>query len=113
MVQPTFSTEDDMRPEYDFTGGVRGKHYKALREGYTIRVRKKDGTVVEKHVAGKATVTLAPDVREYFPDSKAVTQALRSLIALVPEKRKPATEKSYGRRNGRKIIAKSRAKKSR
>jgi hypothetical protein len=28
-----------MRPEYDFTGGVRGKHYKVLREeGCIIRI---------------------------------------------------------------------------
>ncbi len=33
MVQ---AEDNDMRAEYDFTGGVRGKHYKAMQAGYTI-----------------------------------------------------------------------------
>ncbi len=33
-----------MRPEYDFSGGVRGKYAKTLREnGYVIRARHADG----------------------------------------------------------------------
>jgi hypothetical protein len=76
-----------MRPEYDFTGGERGKHYKVLREqGYVIRVYNDDGTVTERHVAGERTVVLEPDVYEYFPNSQAVNHALRTLISLVPEK---------------------------
>ena len=33
--------------EYDFTGktGVRGKYYRAYREGHTVKVYKTDGTV--------------------------------------------------------------------
>ena len=27
--------DDEMRPEYDFRGGVRGKHYQAYRRGHT------------------------------------------------------------------------------
>ncbi len=27
---------DSMRAEYDFTGGVRGKHYRAMQAGYTV-----------------------------------------------------------------------------
>lgn len=27
-----------MRAEYDFTGGVRGKYYKAMQAGYTITI---------------------------------------------------------------------------
>jgi len=80
--------DDDMRPEYDFSGGVRGKHYKVLREeGYVIRVYDDDGTVTERRVAGERTVILEPDVYEYFPSSEAVNRALRTLISLVPEKR--------------------------
>ena len=80
--------DDDMRPEYDFSDGVRGKHYKVLREeGYIVRIYNDDGTVTERHVAGKRTVILEPDVYEYFPNSQAVNQALRTLISLVPEKR--------------------------
>ncbi len=75
-----------MRAEYDFSGGVRGKHYQAMQNGYTVRVIKADGTVVEKHYGKQGTVTLAPDVRKYFPNSQVVNQTLRSLIALLPKK---------------------------
>lgn len=38
-------TEDDeMLPEYDLSGGVRGKYARAFREGYTVKVHHKDGT---------------------------------------------------------------------
>jgi hypothetical protein len=79
--------ETDMRAEYDFSGGVRGKYAAALREeGYTIREYNADGTFVETRVLGEKTVTLAPDVWEYFPSSQAVNHALRTLISLIPEK---------------------------
>lgn len=56
---------DDMRPEYDFTGGVRGKHHKIVREeGCIIRIYNDDGTVTERHVTGKRTVILEPDVAD-------------------------------------------------
>ncbi|MFA5863690.1 MAG: hypothetical protein WC975_03290 [Phycisphaerae bacterium] len=31
------TNEDDMLPEYDFKGGIRGKHYKAYRQGHTVQ----------------------------------------------------------------------------
>jgi len=81
--------DDDMRAEYDFTGGVRGKHYKALRNGYTVKIHQADGTTVVQHYKIEdGAVMLDPDVREYFPDSDAVNDALRSLIALIPKKHK-------------------------
>ena len=101
----------NMRPEYDFTGGVRGKHYKALQEGYTIKIRKADGTIIEKGVGGRGTVTLAPDVREYFPTSKAVNQALRALISIVPSKRKAVAQKGHSRKSKRRLAVKGRAPK--
>lgn len=87
--------DNEMRREYDFTGGVRGKHYKALQKGYTIKIHKSDGTTVVKHVKPvDGAVVLAPDVLEYFPDSEAVNKALRSLIALIPRKHKTAAKKA-------------------
>jgi len=81
-----------MRAEYDFTGGVRGKHYKALRNGYTVKIHQADGTTVVQHYKIEdGAVMLDPDVREYFPDSDAVNDALRSLIALIPKKHKAVT----------------------
>jgi hypothetical protein len=96
---------DEMRAEYDFSGSVRGKHAKALREkGYVIRVHHTDGTYTERQVLGEKTVALESDVWEYFPDSQAVNHALRTLIALVSE-----PHKNHPKRE-RKALAKSRAK---
>jgi uncharacterized DUF497 family protein len=50
---------DEMLPEYDFSGGVRGKYYR----GTTVMVR------------------LENDVAAIFPTSKEVNEALRQLIA--------------------------------
>ena len=80
---------DEMLPEYDFTGGVRGKHHKAYREGHTVEVHRADGTTdVHYFTLEDGAVMLEPDVHRYFPDSDAVNKALRALISLVPEERK-------------------------
>jgi hypothetical protein len=54
---------DNIRPEYDFSHGVRGKHYKAYRAGTNV-------------------VFLDPDVAKAFADSASVNQALRLLLQL-------------------------------
>jgi hypothetical protein len=62
-------TEDDLRPEYDFSqlkGGVRGKY-------------------VERYKAGTNLVLLAPDVADVFPTDEAVNEALRLLIKIAKE----------------------------
>lgn len=77
----------DMLPEYDFSQGTRGKHYKAYREGHEVKVHKSDGTtVVQCFKLEEGAVMLESDVRKYFPDSDAVNNALRSLIQLIPGK---------------------------
>jgi len=53
--------EDEMRPEYDLRGGVRGKYYKQYMEGTNV-------------------VLLDADVAAVFRDSESVNQALRVLI---------------------------------
>ena len=76
--------EYEMLPEYDFRGGVRGKHYKALQSGYTIEIREADGTISRQQIKpGESAIILESDVREYFPTSEAVHTALRSLIKLM------------------------------
>ena len=78
-----------MRAEYDFSGGIRGKHYRAYREGHTVTIHQEDGTmIVQEYAAEKNAVVIEPDVKEYFPDSESVNNALRSLIALIPSKSK-------------------------
>ncbi len=85
---------NEMRAEYDFTGGVRGKHYHALQGGYTITIHKVDGSTVVKEVKpAKGAVILEPDVQKYFPDSDSVNVALRSLIRLIPAQRKNFAKK--------------------
>jgi hypothetical protein len=79
---------DDIKP-MDFSGGVRGKHSTAYRRGQTVKVRREDGTtVVHRFVPDRAAVVLDEDVREYFPNAKAVNVALRGLINLLPQRRK-------------------------
>ncbi|MBW7941728.1 MAG: hypothetical protein H3C64_04855 [Candidatus Kuenenia stuttgartiensis] len=84
-----------MRAKYDFSSGVRGKHYRAMQAGYTITVHEANGTTVVKDVTPKeGSVILEPDVRAYFPDSESVNRALRCLIPLLSQKRKVKTKKA-------------------
>lgn len=81
------SEKGEMLPEYDFSGGVRGKHYKAYRKGHEVKIHKTDGTtVVQCFKLEEGAVMLESDVRKYFPDSDAVNKALRSLIQIIPGK---------------------------
>ena len=67
---------DDLRPHYDFSGGVRGKYAARYAEGTNI-------------------VVLSPDVAEVFPNSEAVNEALRTLLRLSGKRarHKPTTKK--------------------
>lgn len=81
--------EAEMLAEYDFRGrkGTRGKYYQAYQQGHTVRIHQENGTVVTQYFTlEEGAVLLAPDVREYFPDSESVNQALRGLIRLIPQK---------------------------
>ena len=57
---------DTMREEYDFSGGVRGKHYQAYRQGTNL-------------------VLLEPDVAAIFKDAATVNAALRMLAKIAKE----------------------------
>jgi hypothetical protein len=73
----------EMRAEYDFSGGVRGKHAAAYHEGHSVTIHKKDGsTVVQNFILAEGAVIIDTDVREYFPDAESVNNALRSLIEI-------------------------------
>ena len=60
---------DEMLTEYEFGGGVRGKHARSS-------------------TAGPRIVILEPDVAEVFPDSKSVNEALRALAAIAQRPRR-------------------------
>jgi hypothetical protein len=82
---------DEMLPEYDFSGGVRGKHYRAFQHGYKVIIHKIDGTTEERdYTLPEGAVILDPDVRVYFPDGETVNTALRGLINLIPHERAPS-----------------------
>jgi hypothetical protein len=64
MKQAKRSVPDqDMRPEYDFSGAVRGKYYDRYRSSSNI-------------------VVLDPDVSAAFPNAAAVNDALRMLVTV-------------------------------
>lgn len=61
--EPEVTVNDEMRPEYDFSGGVRGKYYQAYMQSSNV-------------------VILDPDVAEIFRDSASVNEALRLLAKI-------------------------------
>ena len=91
------AADDNMRPEYDFTGAVRGKYYERFRQGSNV-------------------VLLDPDVSQAFPTSASVNQALRALASVArksvrvmrrpaspqrrPTKRTQLTRSAKARRGG-------------
>ncbi len=78
-----------MRSEYDFSGGVRGKHHQAYRQGHQVKIHQNDGSiVVQNFKLEEGAVFLEPDVQLYFSTSEAVNNALRGLIALIPKKQR-------------------------
>jgi hypothetical protein len=61
--EPESIDNDEMRAEYDFSGGVRGKYYDAYQQATNV-------------------VVLDPDVAEVFRDSASVNEALRLLTKI-------------------------------
>lgn len=56
-------SEKETLPEYDFTGGIRGKYAK-------------------KYARHNNLVAIERDVSKYFADSKSVNEALRTLLRI-------------------------------
>ena len=54
--------DDEMRPEYDLRGGVRGKYYERYKQGTNV-------------------VLLEPDIAKVFRDSATVNEALRQYLS--------------------------------
>ena len=66
MNQNNPDPSQDLQPEYDFSGAIRGKHHDAYLQGSNV-------------------VLLDSDVAEVFKDSAAVNEALRLLLRLARE----------------------------
>src|SRR5688500_13244737 len=75
MSRKTNQPDDgEMRSEYDFSAGVRGKFYKGYK-------------------AGSNVVLLEPDVAEVFRNSASVNEALRALARIAKRVVKPKSRK--------------------
>ncbi len=61
-------TSDQMRPEYDFSKGVRGKH-------------------AARYASGTNVVVLAPDVASQFRTADDVNETLRAVARLMQRRR--------------------------
>ena len=60
---------NEMRSEYDFSGGVRGKYAKRYAEGSNV-------------------IVLDPDLADVFPNGESVNRALRALAEIIREQKK-------------------------
>lgn len=58
---------DEMREEYDFSRGIRGKYYKEYMKGTNV-------------------IVLDPDVAKVFKNSKEVNSILRTLTRIASQK---------------------------
>src|SRR3989454_8829633 len=79
--------DDEMRPEYDFRGGVRGKHYQAYRRGHNGTIHKNQGSQKGEHLPppeGAGLFEAKP--RAHFPPPQAVESPLPCLFFLLPHK---------------------------
>lgn len=65
MSKPTAKIAGkEMQPEYDFSGGVRGKYFRRYQRGTNV-------------------VLLEPDVAKAFPSAAAVNESLRALAGII------------------------------
>ena len=68
------AAELEMQAEYDFTGGVRGKHARRYAQGANV-------------------VVLEPDVAKVFPNAEAVNSSLRALAQIIKRQEKAVASK--------------------
>ena len=63
------TTAPEMRSEYDFANGVRGKHARRYAQGTNV-------------------VVLEADVAKIFPNAEAVNDSLRALAGIIRRQKK-------------------------
>jgi len=64
MKKPSKSADKDMRAEYDFSRGVRGKYFRRYHRGANV-------------------VVLEPDVAKVFSNAQTVNDSLRALAGII------------------------------
>ena len=75
-MKPKSPGVGEMRAEYDFSKGVRGKYHKRLAK------------------EGSNVVILEPDIAKAFPDSASVNEALRVVLMAGQSARRLTTRSS-------------------
>ena len=81
-----------MRPLHEVLA-ERGIHFTRQPGPHLVTVTYEDGSQRSYFIQPQETpVYLAADVKVHFPDSKAVNQALRTLISLFPENQSVAAD---------------------
>jgi len=82
---------NEISAEYDFSNGIRGKHYKSLLDGYTITVYSPNKEAYTQNLAEKFRyIKIDKDISEYFQTSEEVNNALRALVSVFPKKSSPS-----------------------
>jgi hypothetical protein len=66
--------EPEIRMEYDFSRGARGKYARRYAQGTNV-------------------VVLDPDVAKVFPSAEAVNRSLRALADIIRQQKKPLATK--------------------
>ena len=66
--------DDTMRPEYDFSGAVRG-------------------ATAARYLQGSNVVVIDPEVLDVFPDGTAVNETLKALAPVIRRQRKATTRR--------------------
>jgi hypothetical protein len=69
------SADNDLRAEYDFSQGARGKYFRRYQRGANV-------------------VVLEPDVAKIFPNADAVNDSLRALANIIRRQEKALAGKS-------------------
>jgi hypothetical protein len=77
MNPETQIDDDEMLPEYDFSGEVRGKYYEAYKQAQNI---------------SRNTIILDPDVAAVFQNSASVNESLRMLLKIAGDIEKTRVE---------------------
>lgn len=68
------TAKSEMRAEYDFSGGVRGKYARRYAQGSNV-------------------VVLEPDVAKMFPSTESVNSSLRALAGIFRNQKKTLVAK--------------------
>jgi len=82
MTKADHGSSHKLCPQYDFSGGVRGKYYQRYMESSNV-------------------VVLEPDVHRRFKNSSAVNKALRSLMRVEGTRRGQTKRPARTRRDRR------------